>query len=82
VLAIYGAADERIPAQASAARIERSLRAGANRDVTVRTFPAANHELRILPLVAGGKWDWPRAAPGYLDLVTTWMVERSQPRDR
>jgi len=43
---------------------------------------AANHELRVLPLVAGGKWDWPRAAPGYLDFVTTWMVERSQPRDR
>jgi len=78
VLAIYGAADELVPAKASSKRVQRALRKGSSRDVTVRVFPAANHELRTLPLVAGGKWDWPRAAPGYLELVTNWVLEHSQ----
>lgn len=79
VLAVFGAADPLIPAALSAQRIERALRANGNRDVTVRAFPAANHELRLLPLVAGGPWDWPRAAPGYLELVTHWMKSHSLP---
>ncbi len=78
VLAVFGAADALIPAALSARRIERALRSNGNRDVTVRAFPAANHELRVLPLVAGGPWDWPRAAPGYQELVTHWMKSHSQ----
>jgi len=31
---------------------------------------AAVEILRRLPLIAGGAWDRPRAAPGYLELVT------------
>jgi pimeloyl-ACP methyl ester carboxylesterase len=75
VLAVYGAADELVPAKKSAGRIERELHRAKNPDVRVRVFPAANHVLRTLPLVAGGKWDWPRASPGYMDLVTDWMLE-------
>jgi len=78
VLAVYGAADELVPAALSARLIERALHDGGNRDITVRVFPAANHVLRTLPLVAGGKWDWPRAAPGYVKLVTDWILERSR----
>ena len=77
VLGVYGAADELVPAGRSAELIERALRVGGNRDVTMRVFASANHELRTLPLVAGGPWDWPRAAPGYLDFVTTWMLAHS-----
>src|SRR5262249_408323 len=69
-LVVFGAADELLPAGASAANIERALVQGGDVDHTVKTFPAANHVLLTLPLVAGGAWDWPRAAPGYLDLVT------------
>ena len=72
-LVVFGAADELLPAPASAANIARALAAGGNADHTVKSFPAANHVLRTLPLVAGGAWDWPRAAPGYLDLTTEWM---------
>lgn len=75
VLALYGAADELVPAKRSARLVERALERGHNRDVTVHTFPAANHILRTLPLVAGGKWDWPRVAPGYLELTTNWVLE-------
>lgn len=79
VLAVFGASDPLVPAALSAGHIEQALRVGGDRDVTVRVFPAANHELRVLPLAAGGPWDWPRAAPGYLELVTNWMVAHSQP---
>ena len=72
-LVVFGAADELLPAPSSAANIERALGQGGNVDHTVKTFPGANHVLRTLPLVAGGAWDWPRAAPGYLELVTEWM---------
>ncbi len=78
VLVVYGAADELIPAALSARLVERALHDSGNRDVTVRVFPAANHVLRMLPLVGGGKWDWPRVAPGYLELVTGWILEHSQ----
>jgi pimeloyl-ACP methyl ester carboxylesterase len=79
-LVVFGAADELLPAAPSAANIGRALEDGGNRDHTLRTFPAANHVLRTLPLVAGGAWDWPRAAPGYLDLVTDWMRAHARPK--
>jgi uncharacterized protein len=79
-LVVFGAADELLPAPASAANIERALRDGGNPDHTVKTFPSANHMLKTLPLVAGGAWDWPRAAPGFLDLVTSWMQAQARPR--
>jgi dienelactone hydrolase len=82
VLAVYGAADELVPAKPNAESVERALHQGGNRDATVRVFPAANHVIRTLPLVAGGTWDWPRAAPGYMELVTRWVLEHSQPETR
>ncbi len=78
VLLLYGAADELVPARASARAIEHALLRGGNHDVTLKVFPAANHVLRTLPQVAAGKWDWPRAAPGYLDLVTQWIAEHTR----
>ena len=86
VLAVYGAADELVPARASARSIERALHQARNHNVTVQVFPAANHVIRTLPLASGGNWDWPRAAPGYLELVTRWMLEQTltepKPRSR
>jgi len=78
VLAVYGAADELVPARSSVRLVENALHRGGNRDATVRLFPAANHVIRRLPLVAGGRWDWPRAAPGYMDLVTAWVLDHTR----
>ena len=77
-LIVFGAADELIPAPLSADRIGQALRDAGNRDATVRLFPAANHVLRHLPLFAGGTWDWPKAAPGYLDAVTAWIERHAR----
>ena len=80
-LVVFGAADELLPAPESAANIESALaRGGAEH--AVRTFPSANHMLLTLPRPAGGawEWDWPRAAPGYLELVTDWMRAHARPK--
>lgn len=78
VLVVFGEADELLPAPVSARRIRNALREGGNRDATVRVFPAANHVLRRLPLVAGGEWDWPKSAPGYLESVASWIVAHAR----
>lgn len=79
VLALFGTASQMLPARAGAKAIEHNLRRGKNRDVTVYLIPSANELMRIVPLETGGKWDWPRAAPGYMESVTSWVLERSRP---
>jgi hypothetical protein len=79
VLALFGTASQMLPARAGAKAIEHNLRRGKNRDVTVYLIPAANELMRIVPNETGGKWDWPRAAPGYMESVTSWVLERSRP---
>jgi len=79
-LVVFGAADELLPAAPSAANIESALRDGGDADHAVKSFPSANHVLRTLPLVAGGAWDWPRAAPGFLGAVDEWMRAHAQAR--
>ena len=82
MLALWGAADELLPGRASARLVERALHQGHNRDITVRVFPDANHVLRTLPLAAGGKWDWPRPAPGSLELAAGWVRDHCAGRAR
>lgn len=72
VLLVYGAADQRVPALASAERIAAALRGAGNADVTVRIFPGADHTFRLAPGASG----WPRTAPGYLTTLLGWLAER------
>lgn len=73
VLLVYGEADARVPARGSATRIEETLAAAGNTDITVRIFPGADHTFR-LPRGPGG---WPRTAPGYPDVVVEWIRGRA-----
>ena len=79
-LVVLGGSDELLPAEVSATNIQRALRDGAHVDATVRVFPGANHMLRVLPPSTEGPWDWPRAAPGYLELITSWSLARVHER--
>ncbi|HET9439743.1 MAG TPA: alpha/beta fold hydrolase [Longimicrobiales bacterium] len=72
VLLIYGAADERVPAAESAARISGTLQRAGNSDVTVRIFPGADHTFRLPP----GPSDWSETAPGYLSTIMQWLAQR------
>lgn len=81
VLLVYGEADELVPARASAARIVAALRAGGNRDVTLRTYPRANHVLKLVPTPlapANAERFWPVLAPGYEADVRTWLRAHAQ----
>jgi pimeloyl-ACP methyl ester carboxylesterase len=86
VLAIYGEKDTSLPAEKSLPIIRRGLEVAGNRDVTIRVFPGADHGLTTT--VSGGPkearerskarrpGDVPDFAPGYLDLMTSWLTER------
>lgn len=78
VLLLWGEEDELVPAAVSAHAISQALASAGDRDVTVRTFPKANHTVRMvhLPGEATEVWDWPKPAPGYPDTVTAWLGRR------
>jgi pimeloyl-ACP methyl ester carboxylesterase len=73
VLLIYGAADERVPARASAERISATLQRNApDVNLTVRILPGADHTFRLSP----GPGGWPRTAPDYVPTLLHWISER------
>ncbi|HEU0299488.1 MAG TPA: alpha/beta fold hydrolase [Longimicrobium sp.] len=73
VLLMYGAADERVPAAESAARIAAAvLRSHAGADLTVRILPGADHTFRLPP----GPGGWPVTAPDYLPALLDWLALR------
>jgi dienelactone hydrolase len=83
VLLIYGERDELVPAPASAERLTTALLNAGNRDVTLRTYPGANHVIKLAasPLApAGADWAWPVLAPGYLEGMVEWMRSRTNER--
>jgi len=75
VLAIFGQSDKSTPPQESARRIELSLKAAGNRDYTIRIFPAADHGLLVAPKESSNG-DWERPAPGWLEFMTNWLLQR------
>jgi pimeloyl-ACP methyl ester carboxylesterase len=86
VLAIYGANDRSLPPEESLPIIRRGLKKAENPDVTIRVFPKADHGL--LRSETGGPKearererakkpaDTPDFAPGYLELMSSWINER------
>lgn len=72
VLLIYGAADQRVPAAESAARIAATLLRSGNGDVTVRVLPGADHTFRLSPGPSG----WPTTAPDYVAGLIDWLERR------
>jgi uncharacterized protein len=73
VLLIYGGADQRVPAQASADRIRATVQRNApDVDLTVRVLPGADHTFRLAP----GPGGWPRTAPDYVRSLLHWLGGR------
>jgi pimeloyl-ACP methyl ester carboxylesterase len=86
VLAIYGQCDTSSPPERNLAILRRGLEAAGNYDVTTRVFPGADHTMLIQesgrPSASSGHaGKEPRRAardfaPGYLDLMTRWLLDR------
>jgi fermentation-respiration switch protein FrsA (DUF1100 family) len=81
VLALFGANDLQVAPAVNAPPIERALRSGGNRDVTVRVIPRANHLFQETD--SGSPMLYPTLkkefVPGLLDTITTWLVARTRP---
>jgi pimeloyl-ACP methyl ester carboxylesterase len=86
VLALYGDRDTSLPAEKSLPIIRRGLAKAGNADMTIKVFDHADHG--IMRTVSGGPKEArerartrqtgepPEFAPGYLDAMTDWLVER------
>ncbi|MFI7534857.1 alpha/beta hydrolase family protein [Streptosporangium sp. NPDC049376] len=73
VLAIWGTHDLLTPPQESPPVFSRALGEGGNRYYTARFFPDADHAAHLTP--DGGVTRLPELAPGYADLVGSWVGE-------
>jgi hypothetical protein len=47
-----------------------------NRDVTLRVFPGADHELLVSE--PSKTWKWPRLASGFVPLLLDWTASRAK----
>ena len=66
VLSIYGECDASVPVAKSVEVFKEALEEAGNTDYTIKVFPKANHGVRV-----GDAY-----AEGYLDFMTSWLVER------
>lgn len=88
VLYLVGENDENLPAGESATRVGEALRRAGNPDYTVKVLPGASHMLNLThPRITGmasteasGDLHDFRFSPGYLDLVTDWILAHVGPQ--
>lgn len=77
-LVMQGGADRHVPMR-SAERMATAMRAGGNRDVTVRIFPGVSHSFLPDPVGLSSGWAMLPAlhtAPEVLRAMTEWLGER------
>jgi dipeptidyl aminopeptidase/acylaminoacyl peptidase len=79
VLIVEAGADERVPLDESVAAIRAALREGHNPDYTIVVFPDAPHTL-VEHRKEGEPFRWPLIAPGYADLLASWVLYREAGR--
>ncbi|GLW99513.1 prolyl oligopeptidase family serine peptidase [Microtetraspora sp. NBRC 16547] len=73
VLGIWGVHDLLTPPQESPPGFAKALEKGGNRNYTFRFFPDADHAAHLTP--DGGVTRLPELAPGYADLVGSWVQD-------
>ncbi|MGR6923542.1 alpha/beta hydrolase family protein [[Actinomadura] parvosata] len=78
VLAIWGVHDLLTPPRETPPLFADALEAGGNRRYTFRFFPQADHAAHLTP--DGGVTRLPELAPGYAELVGTWVGEATSGR--
>ena len=71
VLSLLGELDGETPVGETVATLER-IKGEGSKDFTVKVFPGADHQIE-LPRRDGNR---PRYAPGYLDTMVNWSLER------
>jgi pimeloyl-ACP methyl ester carboxylesterase len=79
VLYVCGALDTPKGVRENVANIQTCLQKAGNRDVTIRVFPKAGHNLFLDEPGIAEKLTTARLcySPGYLELLETWLVQRA-----
>lgn len=79
VLALNGALDLQVPADENLAAIERALRAGGNRDVTVEKLPGLNHLFQTARTGAPSEYAEIEEtfSPAVLQRIGDWILQRA-----
>jgi len=76
-LALYGALDRNVDAADSATHLREYLRRAGNRDVTIKTYPDAGHQLVVSKSGYNGDPTPPeRFVAQYPQIMITWLAAR------
>ncbi len=75
VLVIFGGKDPNLPVDVSVLNVNKALAAHPSGSI-VAIYPRAGHDLRVVP-APGEPWSFPKFAPGYLDLLRSWVKAES-----
>lgn len=76
-LALYGALDRNVDAADSATHLREYLMRAGNRDVTIKMYPNAGHQLIVSKSGYNGDATLPeRFVPGYPQIVIAWLARR------
>lgn len=76
-LALYGALDRNVDAADSAAHMREYLTRAGNRDVTIKVYPNAGHQLIVSKSGYNGDPTPPeRFVPQYPQIMITWLAQR------
>jgi pimeloyl-ACP methyl ester carboxylesterase len=84
-LLLFGASDDKVPANTSAERTREALRRAGNTRHTIKIFPGADHGIMPTPNPAtsekgsAGANKGTNFAPGFLDTMTDWLREQLGP---
>lgn len=82
-LALYGALDRNVDAADSAAHLREYLTRAGNRDVTIKVYPNAGHQLIVSKSGYNGDPTLPeRFVPQYPQIMITWLAHRGFTRER
>ncbi len=80
ILALYGAKDLQVPPAQSIPVLEKIVKEGKNKDVTIKVLPEANH--LFLKADTGSPTEYATMdktfVPGFLDTISAWILEKSK----
>jgi hypothetical protein len=78
LLALFGEFDLQVPPEVNVGPMKAALDRSGNNDVTVYTFPKANH--LFLTTETGSPEEYPTMekvfVQGFLEMMTDWILER------
>jgi uncharacterized protein len=82
-LALYGALDRNVDAAHSAGQLREYLRRAGNRDVTIKIYPNAGHQLIVSKSGYNGDATPPkRFVADYPQIMLTWLAQRGFTTER